>query len=103
MHQKLEKAKAFVQKNKVPLACGAGIAVGVIVTRKLDARLFSDYLYKAGVQNGFLGVHLDMAFTFIEDKGLWDEYLQYGPKFAEIGAERVADRVMEATESIVGK
>jgi hypothetical protein len=100
MHQKLEEAKAFAQRHKVALACGAGIAVGVIVTRKIDTRLFTDFTYKMGAQAGVMSVHLDMAFEFIEEKGLWDEYLKYGPKFAETSIARAGERVTEASGSI---
>jgi len=83
MHEKLKKVKEFTNRHQLILVAGTSAVVGVVVTRKIDTRIFTNFAYGAGVKAGVLAHHLDMAFTFIEDKGLMAEYEQYGPKFLE--------------------
>jgi hypothetical protein len=87
MTTKIQQAKEFAKRHQLVLVAATGAAtgavVGVVVTRQADARLFGKIAYVMGGHAGVLASHLDMAFNFIEDKGLMAEYEQYGPQFYE--------------------
>lgn len=75
MKNKIQEAKAFVGRHKVAIACVTGATVGVVITRKIDTRVFNALIYNMGREAGVLELQNTVFRDFIFKEGLKEKLL----------------------------
>lgn len=73
----VKRAKEFVQKHRVVVACGATAVVTVCVTRKFDIREVQRFAYEAGVKHGISNIDELTFLEFLDSNDLVEKYAEF--------------------------
>jgi hypothetical protein len=73
----LDRTKKFVKKHQIAVACAATAVVTWKFTKDVTLRKTTNIVYELGYDAGGRDLQLDILFTFIEDKDLKDELMEF--------------------------
>lgn len=77
LRSKFNDVKQFVDNHPTFVACSVTAVVAVVVTRKIDTRIYREFIYEAGRENGVLALQNGVLFGFINENNLDDQVREY--------------------------